>query len=235
MYQFENLHERSLAEQVEEKILNYIMENHIELGTKLPNEFELGEAFGVGRSTIREAIKSLVSKNVLEVRRGAGTYVINTQIIEKDPLGLSSIKDRHNLALDLITVRLILEPEIAALAAEHATDENIIELMKQCDVVENMIYQKMDHTQEDIRFHTCIAKCSRNSVIENLVPIIHSAVAVFANLTHLKLREETIRTHRAIAESIKKHDSIGAKCAMNMHLTYNRQMILELIENEKLE
>lgn len=228
----QEINNKPLPEQVEKKILSYIKENNITVGSKIPNEFELAETFGVGRSTIREATKLLVSKNVLSVRRGAGTFVLNTEVIEDDPLGLSNIKDRHNLAMDLITVRIILEPEIAALAAEFATPENIEELTRQCDRVEEMIRKKEDHIEEDIKFHTCIAKCTQNAVIENLVPTIQSAVSLFANITHLQLREETIRTHRDITEAIARHDAIGAKCSMTVHMTYNRQMIMKIIQEE---
>lgn len=231
MYQFENFENIPLANRVENNILSYVIDNNIEVGTKLPNEFELAEMFGVGRSTIREAIKMLASKRVLEVKRGSGTFVASTKPVDdsNDPLGLDSLKsDRFKLALDLVQVRLILEPEIAAMAAELASSEDIQELMNQCDKVEKLIEEGMNHTEEDIKFHTCIAKCSKNGVVQNLVPIINSSVAMFANITRRKLGKETIKTHRDIAEAIKNHDTVGAKCAMTMHLTYNRQMIMEI-------
>ena len=82
----------------------------------------------------------------------------------------------------------------------------------------------------DIKFHTCIARCSRNRVVEQLIPIIQTAVVTFVNLTHRKLMEETIETHRAVLNAILKGDSVGAKCAMIMHLTYNRQMLIRMKE-----
>mgnify|MGYP000343859814 FL=1 len=75
---FSNIKSKLLAEQVQEQIYHYILETPLEPGSKLPNEFELGEKFDVGRSTIREAVKLLVSQGILEVRRGSGTYVVNT-------------------------------------------------------------------------------------------------------------------------------------------------------------
>lgn len=230
MYHFENLQNKPLADRVEDNILSYIVDNKIEVGAKIPNEFELAKQFGVGRSTIREAIKMLASKRVLEVRRGAGTFVANVKPVEGgcDPLGLEKLKnDRFKLALDLIAVRLILEPEIAAMAAEFSTADEIEELVVQCNKVEKLILEGENHTEEDIKFHTCIAKCSKNGVVQNLVPIINSSVAVFVNVTHGKLGEETIETHRNIVEAIGSHDTVGAKCAMTMHLTYNRQMIIK--------
>lgn len=234
MYQFENFKNKPLMERVVDNILSYIADNDIKIGTKLPNEFELAEMFGVGRSTIREAIKVLASKQVLEVRRGAGTYVIgNKAVDDSNPLGLNLSEDRYKLALDLFDVRLMLEPEIAVLAARMATAKEMEELMSYCESVEYMIRNGIDHTEEDIKFHTCIARCSKNQVVEHLIPIINSSVAVFANITHLQLKEETIRTHRAIADAIIQRDVIGARCAMMMHLTYNRELILKIIAERK--
>lgn len=217
-----------LGAQAEDDLMAYILGTPVPIGEKLPNEFELGQMFQVGRSTIREAVKSLVTKGILEVRRGDGTYVKSHCSLAEDPLGLSRLDDKYKLALELLDVRLILEPEIAASAAAHATPENKAELQTLCDEVEQLCLNGGDHTPKDIAFHTCIARCSRNRVMEMLVPIINTAVTTFASLTHRTLRRETIQTHRAITDAIVAGDAVGARCAMVMHLTYNRQAIAEL-------
>lgn len=233
MNQFERTGKRLLGSQIEEEILDYILKKPLDIGDKLPNEFELAEMFEVGRSTIREAVKGLVTKGVLEVRRGAGTYVCNTSTVEDDPLGLAKLRDKYKLALELFEVRLILEPEIAAKAAEYATEKDIVELKRLCDEVEQLYLADQDHMEKDIEFHTCIAKCSKNRVVESLIPIINSAITTFVSLTHRSLRAETIATHRAITEAIAEHDSTGARCTMVMHLTYNRQEIVKLWKQEQ--
>lgn len=217
-----------LGAQAEDDLMAYILGTPVPIGEKLPNEFELGQMFRVGRSTIREAVKSLVTKGILEVRRGDGTYVKSHCSLAEDPLGLSRLDDKYKLALELLDVRLILEPEIAASAAAHATPENKAELQTLCDEVEQLCLNGGDHTPKDIAFHTCIARCSQNRVMEMLVPIINTAVTTFASLTHRSLRRETIQTHRAITDAIVAGDAVGARCAMVMHLTYNRQAIAEL-------
>ena len=116
MDEFSHLKSKLLAEQVEDQIYHYILDTPISPGSKLPNEFELGEKFNVGRSTIREAVKLLSSKGIVEVRRGSGTYVLTTALGIGDPLGLSSVQDKTALALDLVNVRLLLEPGIAELS-----------------------------------------------------------------------------------------------------------------------
>ena len=234
MYQFEKMNKKLLASQVEEELMSYILHEPVKIGEKIPNEFELAEKFGVGRSTVREAVKALVSKGALEVRRGAGTYVVSTCTLEEDPLGLAKLGDKYKLALELLDVRMMLEPEIAVMACEHITPEEKEQLKRLCDEVEELYLSGKNHAKKDVEFHTCIARCSRNRVVETLIPIINTAVLTFVNLTHRQLMKETLETHRAITDSILKGDSVGAKCAMNMHLTYNRQRIMQMYE-EHLE
>ncbi len=217
-----------LGSQVEDALMRYILDTPVPVGEKLPNEFELGEMFGVGRSTVREAVRTLVTKEVLEVRRGDGTYVKSHLTLSEDPLGLSRLDDKYKRALELFDVRLILEPEIASAAAEHATPENMARLKELCDAVEQAYLAGEDHIPLDIEFHNCIARCSQNRVMETLLPVINTAVMTFSNLTHRTLMEETIQTHRAITDAILARDTVGARCAMVMHLTYNRQAIIRL-------
>lgn len=233
MYQFEKMGRKLLGEQIEDELMSFILHEPVEIGQKIPNEFDLAEKFGVGRSTIREAVKGLVSKGILEVRRGSGTYVISTSLPEADPLGLSKLKDKYKLALELFDVRLMLEPEIATRAAENATKEEKIQLKRLCDETEELYLAGKDHIQKDIEFHTCIARCSKNRVVETLVPVINTAVLTFANLTHRTLMQETIDTHRAVVNAIVDGDPVGARCAMVMHLTYNRQALVRQMKEQQ--
>ena len=235
MSEFSHLKNKLLAEQVEDQIYHYILDTPIEPGAKLPNEFELGEKFGVGRSTIREAVKLLSSQGILEVRRGSGTYVVTTTKGLSDPLGLRSVRDKNALALDLVNVRLLLEPGIAEMAAQNATDEDIERLRRLCERVETKIHDGDRYIEDDIAFHTCVAESSKNMVVEQLIPIIDTAVMMFVNITHKKLIDETILTHRMITESIANHDPIGARSAMVMHLNFNRNCIKEFCDSVNAE
>ena len=127
----------------------------------------------------------------------------------------------------------MIEPDIAALACANATAGELGQLMVLCDVVEMLYTQGHDHIQKDVEFHSYIAKISGNMVVERLIPVINTSVVVFANITYRRLMNETIETHRAIVSCIEKRDAVGAKCAMNMHLTYNRQAIMELITEQR--
>ena len=180
-------------------------------------------------------MKGLVSRGILEVRRGSGTYVINTNTYEEDPLGLSKTEDKYKMALDLFEMRLMIEPELAALACKNASREELQKLKMLCDATEQLYRGGHNHIGKDIEFHTWIARCSKNQVAETLIPAMNTADYTFASLTHRLLIEETLKTHRAVTEAMLKRDAVGARCAMMMHLTYNRQAIVKLLEERDQE
>ena len=122
-----------LTDRVADEIVRTIIGQQLKAGDKLPNEFELASTLGVGRSTIREAIKTLVSRNIVEIRRGAGTFVSYRNGVSEDPLGLEFIKDRAQVAADLLELRFMLEPRLASLAAGNATDKEIQQMVSLCD------------------------------------------------------------------------------------------------------
>lgn len=225
MEELSNLKNKLLTERIEERLFQYILENNLSIGAKLPNEYELADQFGVGRSTIREAVKLLVSKGILQVKRGSGTYVISTTPADTDPLGLQAIEDKMALALDLVDVRMMLEPNIAQMAAIRRTDEELPRLRAYNDEVARLIHRRENYLNADVAFHSFIAICSHNMVVEQLIPIIDTAVMMFSNITHEKLLIPTIETHADILNCIEEHDAIGAREAMSMHLTLNRNEI----------
>ena len=130
--------------QIEDKIQDYIM-HECQPGAKLPNEFALAERFETSRSTIREVMKSLATRGMVEIRHGSGTYVLSNTPSVSDPLHLSGRKDKYQLALELFDVRLMLEPEIAAMAAELRSERQAAELKEYCDKTE-FLYSSFMYT-----------------------------------------------------------------------------------------
>ena len=120
-----------------DQIIQHILELNMRPGDQLPSEYELSKKLGVGRSTLREAIKRLVSRNVLETRQGAGTFVAEKTGVPEDPLGLTFISEGDNikLALELSDVRMLVEPACAALAADHATSAQVKKMYELCEEI----------------------------------------------------------------------------------------------------
>ena len=218
---------KPLTQMAAEDIIKLIKENEMEPGDRLENEYELAKRLNVGRGTVREAIRSLVSRNILEVRQGAGTFVSYKNGIPEDPLGLAFEGTAENLAFDMIEVRLMLEPEIAARAAMNATKKQIDIMMEQCQKVEDLIRANKPYRQEDALFHQRIAECSGNRVVGKLIPVITSSVQLNIGVTRDKYKMQTIIEHRNIAEAIAQGDVYRAKYSMISHLNILRSGILE--------
>ena len=212
---------KTLAEQVADGIMNLIQETPYKAGDKLPTEKELCESTGAGRNTVREALKILASRNVLEIRQGAGTFVSEKQGIPDDPLGFSMVNDHVKLTRDLLQVRIMLEPQIAALAAQCAKENEIKELEEILEEMEAAMKKREDYSELDTKFHTKIAQCTHNIVMENLLPVIGKGVAVFAREVAQTEYDRTWISHRKIFCYIRDHKPFEAEMEMQYHLLYN--------------
>lgn len=212
---------KTLAEQVADGIMNLIQETPYKAGDKLPTEKELCESTGAGRNTVREALKILASRNVLEIRQGAGTFVSEKQGIPDDPLGFSMVNDHIKLTKDLLQVRIMLEPQIAALAAQCAKEHEIKELEEILEEMEAAMKKREDYSELDTKFHTKIAQCTHNIVMENLLPVIGKGVAVFAKEVAQTEYDRTWISHRKIFCYIRDHKPFEAEMEMQYHLLYN--------------
>lgn len=218
---------RTLIEQTSDQLVQYIIEKELKEGDKLPNERELGSRLGVGRGTVREAIRILSSRNVLEVRHGAGIFISKKNGVPDDPLGITFIKNKEKLIQDLLDFRIWVEPRVAGLAAQYADDEDIKELECLCNMVDEYILAGKSHIQKDVEYHVKIAECSRNLIMPNFMPVLHSAINLFVTETGSTLRTETMKTHRSILNAIKRKDVSAASDAMLLHLIYNRDRLRE--------
>ena len=220
-----------LSSQVAEKIVEYITNSDLNENNRLPNEETLAKMLNVSRSTVREAIKLLVSLNVLYVVRGHGTYVSEKPGIVSDPFGFSFVRDKRKLVFDLMEMRMIIEPKIAEFAAKRATESDIKQLDALAKQVETQILAGKQHAQKDVELHVMIARCSKNDVVSSIVPIINQSVNLFVEITRENLLQATIDGHREIIAAIKKHNPEMAFAAMTYHLKMNKDELEKAIYN----
>lgn len=225
------LENRSLAEQAADSIERLIIDKEFKPGDRLPNEREFLSLLGVGRGTIREAMKSLESRNVVEIRRGKGTFVCKQVGRVSDPLGFRFAHNKKKLAEDLSVLRCMLEPNIAALAAKMATEQDIEELQALCVELESLIKSGADYSQKDIEFHIKIANMTDNTVIPQIIPLITQGISMYVDLTNHALAGTSIITHKAVMDAIRNHDAEVAYEAMLAHMNENR-LNLELLNKK---
>jgi DNA-binding FadR family transcriptional regulator len=221
---------RSLSDWATNQIIQYIKENGLQEGDRIPVEAEFMERLNVSRSTVREAIRALSSRNIVAIKRGSGTFVSNSVV--EDPLGLSFTQDGKKTVRELLELRIILEPHIAALCAERATEAEIKELWRLHKNVEALIESGRDHTEYDVKFHCKIAECTRNDIIITLIPEITKGVTLFITYTGEALLQMTIATHERIVRGIMARNRQEAFDAMLQHLEYNQQYIERVYTRE---
>ena len=224
--------ESPLAEQAADQISQLIIDRQLTNGEKLPNEFELAEQLNVGRGTVREAVKLLVARNVLEIRRGRGTFVAQQTGVVRDPLGFAYMPDQVRLARELLDIRLHVEPWVASLAAQEATAEDIAELRELCGEIEDLIHRGENHLRRDEALHVRIARCTQNRVVCKLLPVITYSVQLFGRFNDQRIYQETIEPHRQVVDAIAAHDPDAAQEAMIRHLSGN---LASITEQEQLQ
>lgn len=214
------MQDKSLSEQTAEKIFKMItVDNKYLPGDKLPNENDLSTELKVSRTTLREAIKILIANNILEIRRGKGTYVTFRENINEDFCLNNSMAARIGLR-DLMEIRLIIEPEIAYLAAKRATEKEIEKILYYGELNEQKILNGEDRTDEEQMFHNLISKASHNEFVNRLMPIISQGIykGVILSKEQCKINDDTLVDHRSIMEYLKNRDADGAKAAMKLHI-----------------
>ena len=218
----------SLVDLAATQIIDWIREKKLKQGDRLPNEQTLAVQLNVGRGTLREAIRLLSTRNILVVRQGSGTYVADQIGIPEDPLGLTFIENGPKLAMNLVDLRLMLEPDMAATAAERITPEQKLELTARFNNLEQKLRgSDANYVNEDALFHCYIAECAGNSVLQNLMPTIIAAVRISIQASGDGIRDRSIIEHRCILNAICRNDAAGARYAMISHLNVTREFFAQ--------
>lgn len=214
---------KSLAEEVAEQLQKQIIGGELKEGDKLPIEAELMEIFGVGRSSIREAVKRLENMGYLKVRQGKGTFIA-APTPAKEPL--EQRLKRADIQ-ELYEVRNILESAIAEMAAQRHTGQDLEEMMKHLkerkEAAETGALAEC--IEADIKFHVSVAKAAHNEILLEL----YSSVANRLLDSYKDLYEDTAHfiesqsLHEKVAESIasnnkKEAADFGARFWSNLKI-----------------
>ena len=227
---------KTLVEQTTEHIIQYITDNQLKPGDQLPTEAAFTAELGVSRGTLRDAFKVLIARNILEARQGSGTFISHRMGIPDDPLGLTFIYDDQSLAIDMLDIRLMLEPTIAQLAAINATDEQISVLKMNTKALERNIRQGTSYADEDARFHQLVAEASGNRIVGNLTHILFSSIYKNIELTlDVQKERNTLFYHKKILQSIIDRDSINAQMYMYMHLSLLKDYIISCFKKKEMQ
>jgi DNA-binding FadR family transcriptional regulator len=225
-----------LVDRVVNEIQRQILEGGLPPGTMLPPERELCEQLGVSRTALREAVRMLATKGLLETRPGVGTIVkqIGSDQISES-IGFLLNQDSNLTLLHLHNVRRMLETENARLAAKNATEENIQRLQEITDEMEQALEDAEEFSLLDAEFHRALADSTQNPLLGILLDSIRDLFLDI--LIKIQFREHqlnyTLPDHRLIIEEVAAREPDRAAEAMRVHLEHAlRVMRKRLLEDQ---
>ncbi len=209
---------RSISDEVVYRLGEYIMQRGLRPGEKLPAERELMEYLRVGRSSLREAIKALRAVGAIDVVAGGGMYVGRggTTALHR-PLSWAVFLNSSSL-LQATEARMVLESELAALAAERITDEEL-ERLHEC-------LQRMRTSTDssfltaDVDFHLTVGKAARNDILYSALDMLQIVIrgGISRILRKAKGEPVSLEEHEAIYEALVRHDPESARRWMRAHI-----------------
>lgn len=204
---------------IAQKIKMMIVERNMKPGDRLPTENELAELFDVSRSTLREAMKFLRAENVVAIRQGSGTFVSAGTGIGEDPLGLH-FTNQKSLLQNLLETRMLIEPQIAVLAVQRATPQDIRNLEHLVKKMEEIEVNSKETAEMDVQFHTALAECTHNDVLIRVVPIINDSIrrSHFETHDNLESFKRAKRSHAGIYNAIASGNYMEAKYLSERHI-----------------
>ena len=209
-----------LSVRIADAITEMIRQERFQPGDKLPGELELAQELNVSRTTLREALRILATRGLVEPRRGVGTFVTRSQSIRNDFDVLKIQNTRVNIK-DLYEMRLMFEPQAAYYASLRATEEELSQILRYGEQDEEMIRHRDPRWNEcEQKFHNAIASATHNQFITALLPIFNRAIhqgVILANESP-SVAEMTVRDHRLIMSYLKERNAAGARAAMHLHI-----------------
>lgn len=229
---FQPIKTKRIYEEIMEQLKDMISRGELKQGQKLPPERELAESLGVSRASVREALTALEAIGILDIRPGEGTFVRETSVSATfAPLAMVLEMEQNSMS-QLMEVRRVLETEIAALAVQRATEEDLqnievnLNRMKSANTVSEAV-------EADLRFHFAIAEATHNSI---LLRIMNTVADLMHNTFRIRREElfadkgrEIISEHEAIYRAIRDRDIDSAKLRMLQHI-HNIQAGIEVQE-----
>ncbi|MBP3961683.1 FadR/GntR family transcriptional regulator [Paenibacillus lignilyticus] len=221
------LSKRNHYEEIAEQLKRLVIDGKLKVGDKLPSTKEMSEQFGVGRSTMREALSALKAMGYIEIKQGGGCTVINSAPPEVELPELQSLRMNRETLLELLEARQSLEVSNASIAALKATDADLAELHRIMQEMEASIGDDREGERTDVEFHATLAQATHNSIMVRLFDSIVSQlemaireirrVEIYANRS---VSERLYREHLAIYEAISSRDADLAGERMKQHLVH---------------
>lgn len=224
MIPFQSVKTGKISERIARQIKDTILSGAMKSGDRLPPERELVEHFQASRISIREALKSLETSGLLAIKPGSGVFVseVNSKPMSES---LASILRIKKVSMNELTeARMILEPNIAKLACDRVTPQDLQKLEENIAAALTIVKSKVSARVKNIEFHSLLAESTRNSVltltVKTLLDVLQemSSEIVDDSPQNVEIASHTVRHHKNILEALKEKDAEKVFTLMQKHI-----------------
>jgi DNA-binding FadR family transcriptional regulator len=224
-----------LTESVTDQLMEMLRSGDWRPGAKLPSERELRLQLGVGRSSIREALQALIGLGMIAAHAGRGYYVRPMDTGSAPLAGAAPVLAESHSLLDLLEARLLLEPEIAALAAKNATPLDFAALDRAQLRIVSAARNGRAVYRAAAMFHVEFAKASHNAALVQMVGSLVSVMAYWGRVFERapNRAQEEVRLHRELLDCLKNQDPAAMRRKMQEHILVTRQALMVYLERSE--
>jgi GntR family transcriptional regulator, transcriptional repressor for pyruvate dehydrogenase complex len=224
----------TLTGDIYRKMVAHLLRGDWSPGEQIPPERELCQQLGVGRASLREALKALEIMGMIETRLGDGTYVCERSEFLSRPLLWAITSSSEGEAQELVEARQLIEIELAGLAAERANSADLKEIGVHLDKMESSLHDVEQFLRSDIAFHLAVAQASHNNILMNALLLIRNLLHnwISSTLRIAGVAEKALEQHQRIFLTIAKKNPAAARSAMQTHL---QDMANFLLASEKAQ
>jgi DNA-binding FadR family transcriptional regulator len=211
---------RHSGDAISRALAERILSGELAVGEQLPSERRLAREFGASRPTVREALRSLIERGLINVQPGRGAFVLSETATRRfRPLDLE-YRRRGTTARQLSEARLMLETEAAALATEHADSDDLAVLRDALERLEASA-TPLDRVRNDLAFHAALVRASHNPVIQTMFASIQGLTVelMVRSAGDAEIVRQSAPYHRIAYEAIRDRNAVAARAAMQAHLS----------------
>lgn len=221
----------TLTEAAFEQLIEYVVKGTWKAGDRLPPERELCQQFGIARTSLREALKAMELVGMLDSRVGDGTFVCPRSEFLSRPLLWAFTGTDHEELVEIMEARALLEENIAGLAAERGTKEEITQIEDAITQMRDAIAAGTSILDSDMRFHLAVATAAHNEVLRNAVQLLRNITRqwLMYKVQMPNVASSVLKRHEAIYRAIASRKPNAARLAMRKHLVETQQLVIQVV------
>jgi GntR family transcriptional regulator, transcriptional repressor for pyruvate dehydrogenase complex len=220
-----------------EQLISYVVNGSWKAGDRIPPERELCQQLGIARTSLREALKAMELVGMLDSRVGDGTFVCPRTEFLSRPLLWAFTGTDHTELQDIMEARTIIEENLAGLAAERGSEEEIASIGKAVQSMRDSIARGDSILEADMAFHIAVSTAARNEILRNAVQLLRNLMRqwIHHKLLIPDVAPTVLKRHVGIYRAILQRKPAAARNAMRCHLEETMKLLTYVIEQRELQ